>query len=100
MRRTTIAAAAALTVVLRDGWLRSGDLVRRDEQGWYAVVDRLGDLDVDAVLAATRERIAACTLPRRIHVVDAVPRTAAGKPLRRLLRAVDATTRIEQEAGS
>lgn len=100
MRRTTIAAAAALTVVLRDGWLRTGDLVRRDEQGWYAVVDRLGDLDVDAVLAATRERIAARTLPRRSHAVNAVPRTAAGEPLRRLLRAVDATTRIEQGEAS
>lgn len=143
--------ADATRAVLHGGWLRTGDLARRDEHGWYAVVDRIGDLvrtgaetvapaeveaalrahhhvrdavvagrpderwgevvvawivpavpvlDVDAVLAAARERIAAFKLPRRIHVVDAVPRTAAGKPLRRLLRDDAAASRIHQEEAS
>lgn len=30
--------------VLRDGWLRTGDLARRDEQGWYYIVDRVTDV--------------------------------------------------------
>lgn len=30
--------------VLRDGWLRTGDLARRDEHGWYYVVDRVTDV--------------------------------------------------------
>ncbi|MEI5674199.1 MULTISPECIES: long-chain-fatty-acid--CoA ligase [unclassified Nocardioides] len=30
--------------VLRDGWFRSGDLGRRDEDGWYYIVDRSKDM--------------------------------------------------------
>jgi len=29
---------------LRDGWLHTGDLVRRDEHGYFAVIDRLDDI--------------------------------------------------------
>lgn len=31
-----------------DGWLRTGDLARRDEQGYYYVVDRLKDMIITA----------------------------------------------------
>ncbi|MHB1171888.1 MAG: AMP-binding protein [Lacisediminihabitans sp.] len=31
-------------LVLLDGWLRTGDLVRRDQDGYYAVVDRIKDI--------------------------------------------------------
>jgi long-chain acyl-CoA synthetase len=30
--------------VIRDGWFRSGDLARRDEDGWYYIVDRSKDM--------------------------------------------------------
>ncbi len=29
---------------IRDGWFRSGDLARRDEDGWYYIVDRSKDM--------------------------------------------------------
>ena len=34
----------ATAEVLRDGWFRSGDLGRRDEDGWYYIVDRAKDM--------------------------------------------------------
>ncbi len=30
--------------VIQDGWFRSGDLARRDEDGWYYIVDRAKDM--------------------------------------------------------
>ncbi|GAA0581636.1 long-chain fatty acid--CoA ligase [Paractinoplanes ferrugineus] len=34
----------ATAEVIRDGWFRSGDLGRRDKDGWYYVVDRAKDM--------------------------------------------------------
>lgn len=40
----------------RDGWFHSGDLVRRDEQGYLYVVDRIKDvINTGGVLVASRE---------------------------------------------
>lgn len=40
----------------RDGWFHSGDLVRRDEQGFLYVVDRIKDvINTGGVLVASRE---------------------------------------------
>ena len=53
-----------------------------------AVVVPAGDsLDGDAVIAYCRERIAAFKCPRRVEVVDELPRNATGKLLKRELRA-------------
>jgi O-succinylbenzoic acid--CoA ligase len=41
---------------------------------------------VDELRAFARERLSGAKLPRAARVVDAIPRTASGKPLRRLLR--------------
>jgi O-succinylbenzoic acid--CoA ligase len=46
---------------------------------------------VDALRAFARERLSGAKLPRVARAVDAIPRTASGKPLRRLLRASIAT---------
>jgi fatty-acyl-CoA synthase len=37
---------AATDVALREGWLHTGDLVWRDEEGYYKIVDRLDDMFV------------------------------------------------------
>ena len=34
----------ATAAVIDDGWFRSGDLARRDEDGWYYIVDRSKDM--------------------------------------------------------
>ncbi len=34
----------ATAAAIRDGWFRSGDLARRDEDGWYYIVDRSKDM--------------------------------------------------------
>ncbi len=117
--------------VFRDGWLHTGDLARRDAEGYHFIVGRLKDViisggeniypaEVESVLAAHPgvaevaligvpderwgespvalvvarpggmveaeelirfggQRMARYKLPRRIVVVAALPRTAAGK---------------------
>ena len=131
----------ATAAVLRDGWYWSGDIVTRDRQGFYRVVDRRKEMikykgfpvapaEVEAVLLehpAVREcgvvgranpdageipvafialregftdsgklgdelclfvaeRLTHYKQPREIHFIDAVPKTASGKILRRELR--------------
>lgn len=34
----------ATSEAIHDGWFRTGDLARRDEDGWYFIVDRVKDL--------------------------------------------------------
>ena len=131
----------ATAAVLRDGWFWSGDIVTRDREGFYRVVDRRKEMikyngfpvapaEVEAVLlehpavkecgvvgrpnaaageipvafVALRDGFVDCKKleeelccfvadrlthykqPREVHFVDAVPKTASGKILRRELR--------------
>ncbi|WP_425844350.1 AMP-binding enzyme [Agrococcus sp. TSP3-2-1] len=95
----------AATAEARFGsWLRTGDLVERDPAGRIRVVDRMKDIERwgEEVVAwlvlegvATEEdlrghldgRIADFKHPERFVVVDGIPRTSTGKPLRRALAA-------------
>lgn len=122
----------------RDGALRTGDVGKMDEQGWFYVVDRKKDqinaagykvwprevedvlythaavaetavvgvpdayrgetvkafvvrrpgveVDEAELIAHCRERMAAYKYPRSIEFIDALPKTATGKVLRRELR--------------
>ena len=46
----------ATAEAFKDGWFHSGDLVRRDEQGYITVVDRIKDvINTGGVLVASRE---------------------------------------------
>jgi long-chain acyl-CoA synthetase len=132
----------ATASVVRDGWYWSGDIVSRDENEFYSVLDRRKEMikykgfpvapaEVEAVLlehpavrecgvvgradaaagevpvafvalragiasstklgdelcAFVAERITSYKQPREVRFVDAVPKTASGKILRRELRA-------------
>jgi long-chain acyl-CoA synthetase len=131
----------ATAAVLRDGWYWSGDIVTRDREGFYRVVDRRKEMikykgfpvapaEVEAVLlehpavkecgvvgrpdacagevpvafvalrngftdsaklgeelcAFVADRLTNYKQPREVHFIDAVPKTASGKILRRELR--------------
>ena len=131
----------ATAAVLRDGWYWSGDIVTRDHEGFYRVVDRRKEMikykgfpvapaEVESVLlehpavkecgvvgrpdaaageipvafvalrdgfvenqklgeelcAFVADRLTHYKQPREVHFIDAVPKTASGKILRRELR--------------
>ena len=120
---------------LADGWLHTGDLVRRDADGWFAFVSRKRDvirrrgenvtaaeiegvlaafpgirevavigvpselgeedivafvaptsIDVGALTAFAKERLADFKVPQTIHLRDALPHTATERVAKHLLR--------------
>jgi len=129
---------AETAAAFEDGWFRTGDLARREPNGFYRIVDRLKDMYVsggenvypaeveaaltlhpdvadaavlgipddrwgetglafvvlhsggkagtDGLLAHCRNHLARYKCPSRVVVLDALPRSAAGKLLKPALR--------------
>ncbi|GAW93343.1 long-chain-fatty-acid--CoA ligase [Calderihabitans maritimus] len=125
-------------VVLREGWLYTGDIAKMDEEGYFYIVDRKKDLIIasgfniypreveevlyehtavqeaavigvpdvyrgetvkafivlkegasateDEIIQFCRSRLAAYKVPRLVEFRTSLPKTAAGKILRRLIR--------------
>lgn len=121
-----------------DGWLRTGDIARRDEDGYYFIIDRIKDMfisggenvypaevervldghpdileaavvgiadaqwgevgaafvlvrpghviDPDALPSWCRDRLAAYKVPKRFQIMEELPRTAAGKVRKPVLK--------------
>jgi long-chain acyl-CoA synthetase len=121
-----------------DGWFRTGDLARRDAEGYFYIVDRAKDMIIsggenvysreveevlhqhpeiveaavigvpditwgevvtavvvrtpgshlrqDEIIDFCRDQMAGFKRPRQVHFIDALPRTASGKALKRDLR--------------
>lgn len=76
-------------------------VVVHTESGIEAHVGAPEGLTVSELMAFARERLSNFKIPRRIHVIPALPRTANGKLLRsaELLRAAQAGTRRTAAAG-
>ena len=141
--------AVATEAALADGWLRTGDLVRRDADGYFTIVDRIKDIyisggegvapaEIEAVLmghpavadvavvgvpddrwgevgvawvVAHRGRVtdtaellefasaslARFKVPREVRFVEELPRSTAGKVLRRVL-AERVPVRVEERS--
>src|SRR5690606_28921053 len=128
----------ATAEVLRDGWFRTGDIGRMDQEGYFTIEERKKDMikasgysvfpaEVEAVMyrhpavaevgvvgapdayrgetvvayvvpkpgaapsepeliAWCREEMAVYKAPTRVHFLEALPKTASGKILKRVLR--------------
>jgi len=90
-------APESTAAALRNGWLYTGDIGRIDAQGYLTITDRKKEMikykgfgiapaEIEALLEWARGRLAGYKTLHEVALVDAIPKTASGKILRRVLK--------------
>jgi long-chain acyl-CoA synthetase len=90
----------ATAEVLRDGWFRTGDLARRDEEGWYYIVDRAKDMIIRGgfnVYPREIEEVLMTHPDVSLAAVIGVPHERHGEEVKALVIRREGATVTEQE---
>jgi long-chain acyl-CoA synthetase len=86
--------------VIRDGWFRSGDLGRRDEDGWYYIVDRSKDMIIRGGYNVYPREIEEVLLTHpdvSLAAVIGVPHESHGEEIKAVVIRKDGATVTEDE---
>ncbi len=86
--------------VIRDGWFRSGDLGRRDEDGWYYIVDRSKDMIIRGgynVYPREIEEVLMTHPDVSLAAVIGVPHESHGEEIKAVVIRNEGATLTEQE---
>jgi long-chain acyl-CoA synthetase len=85
---------------IRDGWFRSGDLARRDEDGWYYIVDRSKDMIIRGgynVYPREIEEVLMTHPDVSLAAVIGVPHDSHGEEIKAYVILEDGATLTEDE---
>ncbi len=85
---------------IRDGWFRSGDLGRRDEDGWYYIVDRSKDMIIRGGFNVYPREIEEVLLTHEavsLAAVIGVPHESHGEEIKAVVILNDGATITEDE---
>jgi long-chain acyl-CoA synthetase len=85
---------------IQDGWFRSGDLGRRDEDGWYYIVDRSKDMIIRGgynVYPREIEEVLMTHPDVSLAAVIGVPHESHGEEIKAVVIRNDGATLTEQE---
>ncbi|MCW2765539.1 MAG: lcfB 3 [Nocardioides sp.] len=85
---------------IRDGWFRSGDLGRRDEDGWYYIVDRSKDMIIRGGYNVYPREIEEVLLTHpgvSLAAVIGVPHESHGEEIKAVVILNDGATVTEEE---
>jgi long-chain acyl-CoA synthetase len=90
----------ATAEVINDGWFRSGDLGRRDEDGWYYIVDRSKDMIIRGgynVYPREVEEVLMTHPDVSLAAVIGVPHESHGEEVKAVVILADGSTVTEEE---
>jgi long-chain acyl-CoA synthetase len=90
----------ATAEAIRDGWFRSGDLARRDKDGWYYIVDRSKDMIIRGgynVYPREVEEVLMTHPDVSLAAVIGVPHESLGEEVKAVVILEDGATTTEDE---
>ncbi|SHN38552.1 long-chain-fatty-acid--CoA ligase [Cryptosporangium aurantiacum] len=85
---------------IRDGWFRSGDLARRDADGWYYIVDRSKDMIIRGgfnVYPREIEEVLMTHPDVSLAAVIGVPHESHGEEIKAFIIPVEGATTTEEQ---